>query len=395
MSEVIINTTSGAAEIVLAIEVVRPNVTISIEGMGGGGSGGTANPNAVLYTPQTLMESQQAQARRNIGAASVDDTTLVAYISQLADGRYIVDKDFSELYNAAIAGRSVELVDADSYNIHGALRYALTGVDYGVVRFECRIAHASYVCTLTDTDGRYVRRSTVELASPQDRLSNPNSLIFTGSENVEYDGSREVYVNVADNWQDLKGKPFGIIGKDGYVFGPADLPIGANGLSEFPIAFGIETGLEYVVTVDGVDYAATAQALPYGGQPAVMLGNPSFLQLGADNGLPFLLGTVLGQRMSAIGYPAKAGGVVQLAISGVPKLVRIPAEYLPESLGAVDKANAGKLLYVDANGALKAVTLGSGLQLVGGVLSVTGAVTPSVGTSMLGEAVIGDMILGG
>lgn len=308
------------------------------------------------------------EAVKHIG---VDATPLIAYISRLGDGRYMVDKDFAELYNAAIAGRSVELIDADTYNIHGALRYTLTSVDYGVMQFERRIAHVSYVCTLTDTDGRYVRRSTVELVSPQDRLSNPNSLKFAGSTNAEYDGSTEVYVNVADNWQDLKGKPFGVIGKDGYVFTPTDLPIGANGLSEFPIAFGIEAGLEYVVTIDGIDYAATAKELPYGGQPAVMLGNTSFLQIGEDNGLPFLLGTVIGQRMSAIGYPAKAGGVVHLAISGVPKLVRIPAEYLPESLGAVDKTNAGKLLYVDENGVLQPVTLGNGLSFINGVLSIT------------------------
>ena len=54
---------------------------------GGGGGGGSAN--AVLYTSQTLTEAQQAQARANIGAVSIEEIgtvfTLKGGVATVAD----------------------------------------------------------------------------------------------------------------------------------------------------------------------------------------------------------------------------------------------------------------------------------------------------------------------
>ncbi len=52
------------------------------EMMPGGGS-----PDAVLYTPQTLTDAQKAQARKNIGAATVDEVVaaLPVYAGEVED----------------------------------------------------------------------------------------------------------------------------------------------------------------------------------------------------------------------------------------------------------------------------------------------------------------------
>ena len=400
MSDVIINTASGGMEIVLAIEVVRPNVAISIEGMGGGGSGGTVNPNAVLYTPQTLDASQQAQARQNIGAASATAEPIIAHVTAHFGGntpqQIVVDKSFEELHAAAIAGRRVEIVEESKTFGYGTMRYYLASIREYEMRFTFRAGFAVYEIVLMHYEGKTSGTwdSTTLLVNGS-TAPNPYSLAFTGSANAVYDGTENVVVNVADNWQDLKGKPFGLVGKDGYVFGPARCAFEMGGACEVPFMLNVEPGLDYDVSFDGETYSVSAQQIVAEETVAILMGNPAFAEVGEDNGMPFLIISAVSEGLSAIVYPEKADSIVTVAIRGIPKLVKMPTEYLPESLGAVGKANAGKLLYVDAYGALQPVTLGSGLQLVGGVLSVTGAVTPSDGTSVLGEAVLGDMILGG
>lgn len=76
---------------------------------GGGGGGGTA----VLYTPQTLTEEQQTQARENIAAVAGSEVlplrvTLTA--PSVPDGSYTADKTFAEITAAYNAGRAVDLI---------------------------------------------------------------------------------------------------------------------------------------------------------------------------------------------------------------------------------------------------------------------------------------------
>ena len=361
---------------------------------------GTANPNAVLYTPQTLMESQQAQARENIGAASATAEPLIAHVTAHFGGntpqQIVVDKPFAELYAAAIAGRQVEIVEERTTSGYGTMHYRLTSMNDFNMRFTCRVEFMAYEIVLTTYDGKTSGTwDTVTLLVNGSTAPNPYSLVFTGSANAVYDGTENVVVNVADNWQDLKGKPFGLVGKDGYVFGPERLAFEMGGMCNLTFLLNIEAGLDYEVSFDGETYVVAAQQIAVEGTVAILMGNPAFAEVGEDNGMPFLIIAVVSEGLSMMVYPQKADSIVTVSIHGIPKLVKMPTEYLPESLGAVDKANAGKLLYVDADGALQPVTLGSGLQLVGGVLGVTGAVTPSGGTSVLGTAVLGDMILGG
>lgn len=80
---------------------------------GGGGGAGTA----VLYTPQTLTEEQQTQARENIAAVAGGEVlplrvTLTA--PSVPDGSYTADKTFAEITAAYNAGRAVELYDGEN-----------------------------------------------------------------------------------------------------------------------------------------------------------------------------------------------------------------------------------------------------------------------------------------
>jgi hypothetical protein len=65
---------------------LSPILYAKVLGSGGGGGG---NPNAVLYTAQTLSDEQQAQARTNIGAVSADEIgsvfTIKGSVATVAD----------------------------------------------------------------------------------------------------------------------------------------------------------------------------------------------------------------------------------------------------------------------------------------------------------------------
>ena len=69
----------------------------------GGGGGGTAD--AVTYTPQTLTEAQQKQARANIGAGQPVFVVNVTKVSQ--GGGYTADKTAAEIEAAYQAGRTI------------------------------------------------------------------------------------------------------------------------------------------------------------------------------------------------------------------------------------------------------------------------------------------------
>lgn len=66
----------------------------------------------------------------------------------------------------------------------------------------------------------------------------------------------------------------------------------------------------------------------------------------------------------------------------------------PESGGNVNYGaeNAGKLLYVGADGYATVLTLGAGLKIVNGVLTITSAV---VTAAICGESTCGNTICGG
>lgn len=76
-------------------------VTRSVVSMGGGSS------DAVLYTPQTLSDSQKEQARGNIGAISASDigTLVVRFTSN--NGVISADKTYSEVMAAAAEGKVI------------------------------------------------------------------------------------------------------------------------------------------------------------------------------------------------------------------------------------------------------------------------------------------------
>lgn len=300
-----------------------------------------------------------------------------------------LDKTFEEIYAAHEVGTIVYAHDqiGEVYTLTNVAKYGITFETSDSSHFK--ILHVS-------PDGNNNHIEVFERVTPErfpKALPNPAPLYFTGSTVGIYTGKKHLLVRVADNWNDLRDKPFGRIGTDKVLMPPSNIEFDAQGMAECEAYLDFEDGATYEVDFGGEKFAGIAKFFTIENITVGYIGNLALAEMGEDNGEPYLVGSVPSQGFAVFAFPSAAGKTVRTTVTGVLTERKIPAEYLPDSLGAVDKVNVGKLLYVDADGYLQPVTLGSGLQLTNGVLSVTGAIS-NAGTSALGEATLGEMILG-
>lgn len=116
---------------------------------------------------------------------------------------------------------------------------------------------------------------------------------------------------------------------------------------------------------------------------------------------------VLGRMKGDPGEPGKDYQLTPQDKEEIAKLVEVETPDGDGSTPPFDPSLAGKLIYIAPDGYLRPLTLGAGLEIVNGVLRLTGTVTPpdagdddepttatEVNTSRLGIAKLGLMILG-
>lgn len=332
--------------------------------------------------------ANDAADRIENSASDGSASAMVVNIESSGNSNIKLDKTYEEIYSAYEAGNIVYAKDqrGEVYTLTYAGRYGITFETSDSSNFK--ILHVS-------TDGRNNYIEEYQRVTPERfpiALPNPAPLYFTGSTDGIYTGDQHFFVRVADNWNDLRNKPFGEIGTN-KVLMSNELQFDEEGAVEYEAYLDFEDGATYEVDFDGEKFIGTARTIVLDGTTCFYIGNPAPFGVGENNDEPYLVASAPSQNWVAFLFPNAANNTVRTTVTGVLTERKIPAKYLPESLSAVDKGNAGKLLYVDADGHLQPVTLGSGLQLTNGVLSVTGAISNN-GTSSLGEATLGEMILG-
>ena len=300
----------------------------------------------------------------------------------------VLDKTFEEIRAAYEAGNVVYARDGIG-RVYTLTRTAANGIQFE--NMDGSMVKQLYVAPDPADTYIYEFKRITEDSLPIS-LPNPMPLVIQGSTNALYNGEEQVFVRVVDNWNDLRSKPFGNIGKNEVVV-QLDVEFDEDGVSEIESYLDVEDGATYEVDFGGEKFTSAAKAGAIENVSYVCIGNPALTGFGEDTGEPFAIYYFPLMFVAAFMYPPAASSTVHTTVTGVLTERKIPAEYLPDSLDAIDKVNAGKLLYVDADGYLQPVTLGRGLQLTNGVLSVTGAIS-NAGTSALGEATLGEMILG-
>lgn len=232
---------------------------------GTGGGGGSGNPNAVLYTPQTLTPEQQKQARDNAGVNWENLPDKPFYKEQrfniVWDGDMAgkVALDMSAMSDGLTLVKVSELVPIDEIN--GATLTMMAGAEANSVTMTdeyfdtegypgCVMLYSIYCIAVVDAEQAkvtmaYAGLSDDELAKittgiwfihiqdenlvtyvsslvspanikkiPEDMvehpasLPNPNALTFKGAFAGEYDGSQPIEVELIGSWNDLSGRPF-------------------------------------------------------------------------------------------------------------------------------------------------------------------------------------------
>lgn len=118
---------------------------------------GGGSSDAVLYTPQTLTDEQQKQARENIGA---ENEILRVAMTYMYGKNYLARKNAKEIYDAYQAGKNVyldnyPLIAAASNTIEGETKYSFraVGIRGNIVGTKTIIEMRGYQATNLAADG--------------------------------------------------------------------------------------------------------------------------------------------------------------------------------------------------------------------------------------------------